>query len=99
MALTEQQIKNWRFVLLGTLGPWANIMPAADIERIAENMQRRVDREEEVRHGRDHERRTAEREARERREKAEMAVHEAREKAREDRLASLSQRIADALEE
>jgi len=96
MKLTEQQIKNWRFVLLGTLGPYANIMRDEDIEKIAENMQRRLDREEEVRHSRDHERLAAEREARERREKANRA---AKEKAFSDRLASLSQRIADALDE
>ena len=37
--LTESQIENWRKVLLGQIGPYANIMPVEDIEQIRKNMQ------------------------------------------------------------
>lgn len=94
MTLTEQQIKNWRFVLLGTLGPWANIMPAEDIERIATAMQMRADRAEE-----DRRRTYANRASTTIAEHRAMKAREASMKARNDRLASLSQRIADALDE
>jgi hypothetical protein len=93
MALTEQQIKNWRFVLLGTIGPYANIMPAEDIQRIATAMQMRADRDEEDRHTYHEDRASitvAEHRA--------MKAREASMKAHEDRLASLAARVTDALE-
>jgi len=46
MNPTPKQIENWRNVLVSQLGPHALIMPAEDIERIATNMQHRVDLEE-----------------------------------------------------
>lgn len=95
MALTQQQIKNWRFVLLGMLGPYANIMPPEDIERIATASQMRADREEEDRLTRYHKlaSNVTVDEARARK------AREASAKVRNDRLASLAARVVDVLDE
>jgi hypothetical protein len=37
--LTQEQIKNWRKILSITLGPFALIMPESDIQKIANNLQ------------------------------------------------------------
>lgn len=37
--LTESQIQNWRNILLGQIGPYANIMPVEEIEQIRRNIQ------------------------------------------------------------
>lgn len=37
--LTDKQIENWRKVLCTTLGPYALIMPAEEIQKIRDKMQ------------------------------------------------------------
>ena len=37
--LTPEQIKNWRSVLLGMLGPYALLMPDEDVQKMRDNMQ------------------------------------------------------------
>jgi hypothetical protein len=37
--LTPEQIKNWRNVLLGTVGPYALLMPDEDVQKMRVNMQ------------------------------------------------------------
>jgi hypothetical protein len=37
--LTPEQIKNWRNVLLGMLGPYALLMPDEDVQKMRDNMQ------------------------------------------------------------
>lgn len=39
MKLTSEQIKNWRRVLVGTLGVYALVVPVEDIEKIVQRMQ------------------------------------------------------------
>lgn len=41
--LTPEQIKNWRTALIGVLGPYALIMPDADIQRYRDRMQEHAD--------------------------------------------------------
>ncbi|MFH0899365.1 MAG: hypothetical protein V2A73_01920 [Pseudomonadota bacterium] len=41
-ALTEEQIANWRKALCATIGPYALLMPAEQIQRIRDRMQERV---------------------------------------------------------
>lgn len=45
MKLTPEQIIHWRNVLFLTVGPGASIFSDADIERFAENTQRRLNRD------------------------------------------------------
>ena len=42
-TLTPEQIKNWRTVLCGMLGPYAIIMQDSQIQAITDNMQRKLD--------------------------------------------------------
>jgi hypothetical protein len=42
--LTEEQIKNWRKMLCGILGPYALIMPVEDIEKMRYKIQEQVDK-------------------------------------------------------
>ena len=44
MKLTNKQIENWRTVLISSLGPYALIMSADQIEKIATNMQKHIDK-------------------------------------------------------
>ncbi len=37
--LTPEQIKNWRTVLCGMIGPYALIMPDEKVQKIRDNMQ------------------------------------------------------------
>ena len=41
-TLTPQQILNWRHVLLGMIGPYALIMPAADVQAMRDNLQKHL---------------------------------------------------------
>lgn len=43
ISLTPDQIKNWRRVLFGMVGPWALIMPEEDIQAMLEKIQRVAD--------------------------------------------------------
>lgn len=38
-TLTPEQIKNWRNVLLGMIGPYAMLMPDADVQMMRDRMQ------------------------------------------------------------
>ena len=38
--LTPEQIKNWRIVLCGMIGPYAMIMPDDDVQAIKDKMQK-----------------------------------------------------------
>lgn len=40
--LTPEQIEHWRNTLCGMMGPYALIMPAADIQKYKDIVQRRV---------------------------------------------------------
>lgn len=40
--LNAEQIKNWRNVLLGMIGPWALMMPDEDVQMMRDEMQRRL---------------------------------------------------------
>jgi len=41
-SLTPEQIKNWRQVLLGMIGPWALMMSDKDVQKFYEMMQAKV---------------------------------------------------------
>ena len=43
--LTEDQIKHWRNVLLGMIGPYALIMSEDEINILRDGMQERLDQE------------------------------------------------------
>lgn len=43
--LTAQQVENWRKVLLGMIGPIALLLPASEIQRLKDAMQRDIDQE------------------------------------------------------
>ena len=43
MTLTPEQIENWRNTLLGTLGPYALIMPEADLIKYRDMVQSKAD--------------------------------------------------------
>ena len=43
MKLTDEQVANWREVLVAMLGPYALIAPRERIERLVEAMQRKLD--------------------------------------------------------
>lgn len=40
--LNAEQIKSWRRVLAGMIGPWALIMPDDDVQQVRDNLQRRI---------------------------------------------------------
>ena len=40
--LTPEQIKNWRNILCGMIGPYALIMPDGDIQRLRDQMQAKM---------------------------------------------------------
>jgi hypothetical protein len=40
--LNAEQIKNWRNVLLGMIGPWALMMPDEDVQKMRDEMQRHL---------------------------------------------------------
>ncbi len=42
-VLTPEQIKNWRQVLFGMIGPYALIMPDAEVQLLRDRMQQQVD--------------------------------------------------------
>ena len=42
--LTPEQIKNWRNVLVGMVGPYALIMPDADVQKFRDRMQAKMGR-------------------------------------------------------
>jgi hypothetical protein len=95
MTLTDKQIDNWRNVLALCIGPYAYKMPVVDIEARVARLQEEVDRREEDRLPTYHEDRASRTVAEDRA----MKAREAAKKQREDRLVSLSQRIANALDE
>lgn len=39
MALTPEQVENWRKVLRGAIGPYAGIVPEEQIQKLAARMQ------------------------------------------------------------
>ena len=43
MKITDEQVANWRKVLVVMLGPYALIAPRERIEQLAEAMQRKLD--------------------------------------------------------
>ena len=43
MALTPEQVENWRNTLSMTLGPYAGIMPVEQIEAYVNMMQAKID--------------------------------------------------------
>lgn len=42
MKLTDQQVENWRYILVDMIGPYAIIMPRDKVEEIAESFQHRI---------------------------------------------------------
>lgn len=44
MKLTDEQVKNWRNVLLGIIGPYALIMPKEDVKKMAEKFQEEINK-------------------------------------------------------
>jgi len=44
--LTDEQIKNWRKVLIATVGPYALIMPKEDVQKLHDKMQNEIDQKE-----------------------------------------------------
>ena len=46
LVMTPEQIKNWRNILCGMLGPYALIMPEEDIIKMKDNFQKRVNKME-----------------------------------------------------
>ncbi|MDD4081787.1 MAG: hypothetical protein PHD05_00235 [Sphaerochaetaceae bacterium] len=42
MELTDEQVKNWRKVLIAMYGAYALIMPESEIREIHKNMQEKV---------------------------------------------------------
>jgi hypothetical protein len=89
MALTQEQIKNWRQVLFFSIGPYALLVPDEEIQALRYALQGAINQDDEER------RREA---AKEYRERKERVVREGREKVRNDRLASLTSRVLDAIE-
>lgn len=43
--LTPEQIKNWRNILAGMIGPYAFIMPDDQVQKIRDKMQRDINKE------------------------------------------------------
>jgi len=43
-TLTPEQIKNWRNVLFGIIGPYANLMPDEDVQAFRDKMQSQCDK-------------------------------------------------------
>ena len=43
--LTDEQLKNWRRTLAMTIGPYALIMPAEEVQRIRDKMQNDLNKE------------------------------------------------------
>lgn len=41
--LTSEQIKNWRTVLCGQIGPYALMMPDEEVQRLKDKMQSNLD--------------------------------------------------------
>jgi hypothetical protein len=41
--LTPEQIKNWRKVLCGTIGPYGLMMPPEEVQRLRDTMQSRLE--------------------------------------------------------
>ena len=48
--LTPEQIKNWRNILCGIIGPYALIMPDDDVQRLRDQMQAKMGGPQNVRH-------------------------------------------------
>lgn len=90
-SLTNEQVENWRQMLSVSVGPLALRLRPWEIEMVRDLMQAAFDQDSNTYH----EDRASVTVAEDRARKA----REASMKAREDRLASLSQRIADALDE
>ena len=42
--LTPEQIKNWRKILAGMIGPYAFLMPDEEVQAIRDRMQARLDK-------------------------------------------------------
>lgn len=42
--LTPEQIKNWRGVLSMTIGPYAHLMPDADVQKYRDRLQSKINR-------------------------------------------------------
>ena len=42
--LTPEQIKNWRKILAGMVGPYAFLMPDEEVQAIRDRMQARLDK-------------------------------------------------------
>jgi hypothetical protein len=42
--VTEVQIKNWRTVLVGIVGPYALIMPESEIEKFRDKLQNNINK-------------------------------------------------------
>jgi len=45
--LTPEQIKNWRNILVSTLGPYALLMPDSEVQAMHDNMQAKIGEKEE----------------------------------------------------
>jgi hypothetical protein len=43
--LTDEQVENWRKILAMTLGPYAYMMPKADVQKMRDKMQSQVDKD------------------------------------------------------
>lgn len=41
--LTSEQIKNWRNVLCGMIGPWALMMPDKEVQQLRDKMQSNIE--------------------------------------------------------
>jgi len=44
--MTPEQIKNFRTVLIGTLGPYAILMPDSEVEKMRDRFQEKIAEEE-----------------------------------------------------
>ena len=42
ISLTDTQVSNWRHVLFGLIGPYAVLMPRADVEKLAKVFQNQM---------------------------------------------------------
>jgi hypothetical protein len=87
--LTDEQIKNWRNVLCLSVGPWAFMMPAHEIELIVVSLQQYINAYNKY---------TKRRAAEDARTAKESARQAAKQTEIDKRLASLADRVAGALE-
>jgi len=43
--LSDEQVENWRRILAMTLGPYAYMMPKAEVQKMRDKMQEHVDKD------------------------------------------------------